>query len=65
MDKVYTVAINDYILGGGDGYAALGGGRVVTERATGNLVATDVMNYVEKMGSVKVELDGRITKLGG
>lgn len=54
-DKLYTVAVNDYILGGGDGYAALGGGRIVTEMATGNLVATDVMNYVEKMGSVKVE----------
>jgi 2',3'-cyclic-nucleotide 2'-phosphodiesterase (5'-nucleotidase family) len=64
-DKLYTVAVNDYILGGGDGYAALGGGRIVTEMATGNLVATDVMNYVEKMGSVKVELDGRIKKLGG
>ncbi|MFZ1467743.1 MAG: bifunctional UDP-sugar hydrolase/5'-nucleotidase [Paracoccaceae bacterium] len=64
-DKVYKVAVNDYILGGGDGYAALGGGRMVTEGATGNLMATDVMNYIEKMGSVKVELDGRIKKLGG
>lgn len=65
MDKVYKVAVNDYILGGGDGYAALGGGRIVTEGATGSLVANDVMAYVEKMGSVKVELDGRIKKIGG
>lgn len=65
MDKVYKVAINDYILGGGDGYAALGGGRIVTEGATSSLVANDVMAYVEKMGSVKVELDGRIKKIGG
>ncbi|MEZ5797958.1 MAG: bifunctional UDP-sugar hydrolase/5'-nucleotidase [Paracoccaceae bacterium] len=64
-DKVYKVAVNDYILGGGDGYAALGGGRIVTEGATGNLVATDVMNYIEKMGTVNVTLDGRIKKLGG
>jgi len=65
MDKVYKVATNDYILGGGDGFAALGGGRIVTEGATGSLVANDVMAYVEKMGSVKVELDGRIKKIGG
>ncbi len=65
MDKVYKVAVNDYILGGGDGYAALGGGRIVTEGATGSLVANDVMAYVEKLGSVKVELDGRIKKIGG
>jgi len=65
VDKIYTVATNDYILGGGDGFAALGGGRVVTETATGNLVATVVMNYVEKLGTVAVSLDGRIKKLGG
>lgn len=65
MDKVYKVATNDYILGGGDGFAALGGGRIVTEGATGSLVANDVMAYVEKLGSVKVELDGRIKKIGG
>ena len=64
-DRVYTVAVNDYIIGGGDGYAALGGGRIVTTGATGNLVATDVMNYVEKLGTVNVGLDGRIKKLGG
>lgn len=63
-DKVYTVATNDYILGGGDGFAALGGGRMVTEKATGNLVATDVMTYVEKMGTVTIGIEGRITKLG-
>ncbi|MCB6178492.1 bifunctional metallophosphatase/5'-nucleotidase [Rhodobacter sp. Har01] len=64
-DKLYTVAVNDYILGGGDGYSALGGGRVVTDGPTGHLVANDVMAYVEKLGTVTVVLDGRIKKLGG
>ena len=63
-DKLYKVAVNDYILGGGDGYAALGGGRIVTDGPTGSLVANDVMAYVEKLGKVKVETDGRIKKLG-
>ncbi len=63
-DKLYTVAVNDYILGGGDGYAALGGGRIITGTGGGQLVANDVMAYVEKLGTVKLALDGRIKKLG-
>jgi 2',3'-cyclic-nucleotide 2'-phosphodiesterase (5'-nucleotidase family) len=63
-DKLYTVAVNDYILGGGDGYDALGGGRIITDGPTGSLVANDVMAYVEKLGSVTVEVEGRIRKLG-
>lgn len=63
-DKLYTVAVNDYIVGGGDGYASLGGGRIITEGPTGQLVANDVMAYVEKLGTVKVGVEGRIKKLG-
>lgn len=63
-DKLYKVAVNDYILGGGDGYAALGGGRIVTDGPTGQLVANDVMAYVEKLGTVNVGVEGRIRKLG-
>jgi 5'-nucleotidase / UDP-sugar diphosphatase len=63
-DKVYTVAVNDFILGGGDGYDALGGGRIVTEGATGQLLANQVMAYVEKLGTVNVGVEGRIRKLG-
>ena len=63
-DKLYKVAVNDYILGGGDGYAALGGGRIITEGGTGSLVANDVMAYVEKAGTVAPKVEGRITVLG-
>lgn len=63
-DKVYKVAVNDYILGGGDGYDALGGGRVLTNAGGGNLMANDVMAYVEKMGTVAPKVEGRITILG-
>ena len=63
-DRLYTVAVNDYILGGGDGYAALGGGRLVTNAGGGNLVANDVMAYVEKMGSVAPAVEGRIVMAG-
>jgi 2',3'-cyclic-nucleotide 2'-phosphodiesterase (5'-nucleotidase family) len=63
-DKLYKVAVNDYILGGGDGYAALGGGRILTNSGGGSLVANDVMAYVEKVGTVNVKVEGRIKVLG-
>lgn len=63
-DKLYTVAVNDYILGGGDGYAALGGGRLITDTGAGQLVANDVMAYVEKQGTVAPVVEGRIKVLG-
>ena len=63
-DKLYRVAVNDFILGGGDGYAALGGGRLITNTGAGALVAADVMAYVEKMGKVAPLVEGRIRVLG-
>ena len=63
-DKLYKVAVNDYILGGGDGYAALGGGRLINDTGAGQLVANDVMAYVEKLGTVKPVVEGRIKVVG-
>ena len=63
-DKLYTVAVNDFILGGGDGYGALGGGRLINDTGAGALVANDVMAYVEKMGTVAPVVEGRIKVLG-
>jgi len=64
LNAVYSVATNDYILAGGDGYSALGGGHVIVDKGNGNLMANDVMDYVANMGSVSVGVEGRITKLG-
>ena len=63
-DKLYKVAVNDYILGGGDGYASLGGGRLITDTGAGALLANDVMAYVEKMGKVAPVVEGRIKVSG-
>jgi len=64
VNKVYTVATNDYILGGGDGFAALGGGKVLINAGNGNLMANDVMDYVVKMGGVTSMIEGRVKKVG-
>jgi 2',3'-cyclic-nucleotide 2'-phosphodiesterase (5'-nucleotidase family) len=62
--KVYKVAMNDYMLGGGDGYKMLKGAKQVVIEGTGALVAKVVMDYVEKAGSVQPTAEGRIKALG-
>ncbi|MEJ2022569.1 MAG: 5'-nucleotidase C-terminal domain-containing protein [Maritimibacter sp.] len=62
LDKLYKVAVNDYMLAGGDGYTALGGGRVLVNKGNGNLMANDVMNYIESMGEVAPAIQGRISQ---
>ncbi len=58
--KVYTVATNDYMAGGGDGYASLGNGKQLIDASGATLMATMVMDYIEAEGTVTPEVDGRI-----
>lgn len=62
--KTYKVAVNDYILGGGDGYDALGAGVLMPDAGGSRLVAQDVMTYVEKAGKVSPAVEGRIKTVG-
>ncbi|MFZ5711056.1 MAG: bifunctional metallophosphatase/5'-nucleotidase [Pseudomonadota bacterium] len=64
-DKVYRLATNDYVLGGGDGYSALGGGKVIIDGGNGNLMANDVIAYIARTGKATAKVEGRIRKLGG
>jgi 5'-nucleotidase / UDP-sugar diphosphatase len=56
----YKVATNDYMLKGGDGYTALGTGKVLINPSAANLMATDVMNYVQAAKSIDEKVEGRI-----
>ena len=58
--RVYTVATNDYMAGGGDGYASLGNGRQLIDAAAGTLMATMVMDHIESLGTIAPAVDGRI-----
>jgi len=64
VNALYKVATNDYMLGGGDGFAALGGGRVLTNTGAGALMANDVMAYIEATGKVTAAVEGRIKTVG-
>jgi 2',3'-cyclic-nucleotide 2'-phosphodiesterase (5'-nucleotidase family) len=58
--KTYTVATNDYIYGGGDGYAALGRGKALIDPSGGTPMATMVMDHIAAKGSIAPKLEGRI-----
>ena len=64
VNAVYKLATNDYMLGGGDGFGALGGGKVIINQGNGNLMATDVMDYITAMGGVTATVEGRIKTVG-
>lgn len=63
MGQTYKLATNDYIFGGGDGYAALTRGKALIDAAGGTLMASMVMDYIAKKGEVAPAVEGRITRL--
>ncbi|MCF6271574.1 MAG: bifunctional metallophosphatase/5'-nucleotidase [Rhodobacteraceae bacterium] len=63
INKVYKLATNDYVLSGGDGYSALGGGNVLINAGNGNLMANDVINYIIEKGATAT-VEGRIKVVG-
>ncbi|PGH55980.1 bifunctional metallophosphatase/5'-nucleotidase [Azospirillum palustre] len=56
----YRVATNDYMLKGGDGYAAFPRSKVIVDASGAVLLAIIVMNYVEAKKTVAPAVDGRI-----
>jgi 2',3'-cyclic-nucleotide 2'-phosphodiesterase (5'-nucleotidase family) len=61
--RVYQVATNDYVYGGGDGYEALARGTALIDPSGGTLLANIVMDYIAQQGEVAPAIEGRITRL--
>ncbi|WID94252.1 bifunctional UDP-sugar hydrolase/5'-nucleotidase [Bosea vestrisii] len=55
----YTVATNNFMLTGGDGYTALGRGKTLIGLTDGKLMANEVMVYVRRLGTVEAKVEGR------
>lgn len=58
---IYTVATNDFMFRGGDGYAMLGAGEVLITPAGGPLMATAVMEAIQRARTINPRVEGRIT----
>ena len=58
--RIYSVATNDFMLRGGDGYTMLAGQTKPTVDSGGPLMASDVMAYARKLGTINAKVEGRI-----
>ncbi|MEQ9606199.1 MAG: 5'-nucleotidase C-terminal domain-containing protein [Kiloniellaceae bacterium] len=56
----YTVATNDFIAGGGDGYTVLEQGKVLVDGAAAKYMASMVMDFVAAAGEVAPKVEGRV-----
>lgn len=62
-NATYTLATNDYVGGGGDGYGMLRNGKVLVDGDAGGLLATQVIDYVIQRGTVAPSVEGRIKRV--
>ncbi|MBL8588828.1 MAG: bifunctional metallophosphatase/5'-nucleotidase [Methylobacteriaceae bacterium] len=58
--RLYLVATNDFMLRGGDGYAALAGQIAATVDSGGALLANDVMVHARRLGVIDAKVEGRV-----
>jgi 5'-nucleotidase len=60
-NRIYTLAIPDYILLGGDGYGMFSGQRVLIGPESGNQIVTALEKYAAARREVAPAIEGRIT----
>jgi 2',3'-cyclic-nucleotide 2'-phosphodiesterase (5'-nucleotidase family) len=58
--KTYTVATNDYMAAGGDGYESFVGAKNLIDAAGAVLMATQVIDHIAAADSVEPKVEGRI-----
>ncbi len=58
--RTYTLATNDFMMKGGDGYSALTPQNADLDKQ-GKLMANDVMTHARKLGQVAARIEGRVT----
>ncbi len=60
----YTVAVTDYMLGGGDGYSMFADGKVLVTPEAGSMLVTLLEETVRQRKSIAPRVEGRIRFLG-
>ena len=60
--KAYTLATNDFLARGGDGYAAFRSGEVLIDARSGGLTAGQLIDHVLAAGVVSPTIEGRIVR---
>ena len=58
--KTYTLATNDFMANGGDGYGMFAGATRIIEAVAAKLMAAQVIEYIEAAGTVSPTVEGRL-----
>ncbi len=59
--KIYKLATNDFMARGGDGYEAFNNVTEIISPHDGPLMINEIIEYLEKIDTVRTIVDGRIT----
>ena len=58
--RIYTVAANNFLYDGGNGYGALRAGRTLIGTTDGKLVANEVMTYLRRNSPIAIRAGERL-----
>jgi 2',3'-cyclic-nucleotide 2'-phosphodiesterase (5'-nucleotidase family) len=58
--KTYTLATNDFVARGGDGYSVFAGAPNLIDAVDAQLMASQVIDYIAAMGTVAPTVEGRV-----
>ena len=59
-ERTYTIATNDFLAKGGDGYSVFKKGKIIIDAYGAKLMASMVMDYIKAKGTVSPKVEGRI-----
>jgi 2',3'-cyclic-nucleotide 2'-phosphodiesterase (5'-nucleotidase family) len=59
--KIYKLATNDFMARGGDGYEAFNNVTEIISPHDGPLMINEIIDYLQKIGTVRTVVEGRIT----
>ena len=62
LEKSYLIATNDFLAAGGDGYTMFSDAELIAEL---NALSEIVIEYIQDMGVVEMDIEGRITEYAG
>ena len=60
--KTYTLATNDFLARGSDGYSEFNGAKILIDAKPGTLMATLMINHVSGLDNIWLQIEGRITR---
>lgn len=60
VEKTYSLATNDYMAGGGDGYSMLKDAKNLIDPAAAQLMATMVIDYIAAAGTIAPQAENRL-----